>query len=185
MPLVWTHRWLLLNLTIRELRARYLSGLSGVFWVLVNPLALLAIYAYVFTVIFQARFPEAAESGFVPFLAVALWPWLAFSESLQRAASAVRENADLVGKVAFPRELLVYARVAAVFLTHAIGFLAVLVVLKLLGTPVHLAWLTLAVVLLALLAVFAAGLGLILATLQVFFRDLQQVLLRVLLRFSV
>ncbi len=176
MPVVWTHRWLLIDLTIRELRTRYFSGLSGAFWVLAHPLALLAVYGYVFTVIFQARFPESNQVGFVPFLAVGLWPWLAFSEALQRAASAIRDNADLVGRVVFPQELLVYARVAAVFLTHAIGFLAVLLVLKLLGTPVHLAWLPLALLLFALLAVFAAGVGLILATLQVFFRDVQQVL---------
>jgi lipopolysaccharide transport system permease protein len=158
------------------LRTRYLSGLSGAFWLLAHPLALLAVYGYVFTVIFQARFPESDQVGFVPFLAVGLWPWLAFSEALQRAVPAIRDNADLVGRVAFPQELLVYARVAAVFLTHTVGFLAVLVVLKLLGTPVHLAWLPLAVLLLAVLAVFATGLGLILSTLQVFFRDVQQVL---------
>jgi ABC-type polysaccharide/polyol phosphate export permease len=176
MPVVWTHRWLLIDLTIRELRTRYLSGLSGAFWVLVHPLALLAVYGYVFTVIFQARFPESSQAGFVPYLAVGLWPWLAFSESLQRAASAIRDNADLVGRVPFPQELLVYARVAAIFLTHTIGFFAVLVVLKFMGAPIHLVMLPMALLLLVVLAVFAAGLGLILATLQVFFRDVQQVL---------
>lgn len=176
MPVVWTHRWLLFELTVRELRTRYFSGLSGAFWILAHPLALLAVYGYVFTVIFQARFPESEHAGFVPFLAVGLWPWLAFSEALQRATPAIRDNADLVGRVAFPQELLVYSRVGAVFLTHAAGFLAVLLVLRVLGTPIELAYLPAAFLLLALLVLFATGLSLVLATLQVFFRDTQQVL---------
>ncbi len=78
------HRWLLQNLITREIRARYLGSVTGLFWALIQPLALLGIYAFVFSTIFQVRFPELGDHRFVSYVAVVLWPWQMFSDGMQR-----------------------------------------------------------------------------------------------------
>ena len=98
---------------------------------------LLAVYAFVFSTIFKARVPESVGVEFVPYLAVAFWPWTAFSESVLKANNAITANAALIGKVAFATEQLPLATVAATFLMHMAGYLAVLLVLQFLGTDIH------------------------------------------------
>ena len=164
------------QLVTRAVRTDYLDNLTGFAWLIVQPLLLLAVYAFVFTTIFKARIPSAGEIGFVPFLAVAFWPWTAFSESVLRASASVTSNAALIGKVAFPTELLPLSTVMATFLMHLAGYLAVLIVLQLLGTPIFWPGLLAAVPLLALLGLLACALALFASALQVFIRDVAQIL---------
>lgn len=164
------------QLVSRAVRRDYLENLTGFAWLIIQPLLLLAVYAFVFTTIFKARITGLDEIGFVPFLAVAFWPWTAFSESVLRAAGTVTSNAALIGKVSFPTELLPLSTVAATFVMHMAGYLAVLLVLQLFGTPVHWLGLLAAVPLLLLLGLFACGLALFASALQVFVRDVGQIL---------
>lgn len=174
---VLEHRWLLYNFFTREIRGRYIGSLSGLFWALLHPLLLLAIYAFVFAVIFRVRLPGVSDAGaFTGFVAVALWPWLALQESVQRGAMAVRGNADLLKKAAFPQEILVYASVAATFAIHAAGYLAVLLLVHVFIMPLHLAWLPWVAAWLVLLLLFAIGLAFVFASLQVFFPDVEHFL---------
>jgi lipopolysaccharide transport system permease protein len=176
MRTLWAHRWLLFQLAWREVKSRYLGSVTGVFWALLNPLALLAIYAVVFTTIFRVRFPELGHHGFLVFAAVVLWPWLALQESAQRATVALQNNAHLIKKVAFPHELLVYGAVGSTYAVHLAGFGAVLAVLGLLGSDLHFTSAPWLVLILLTQLVFSLGLGLALAALQVFLRDVEHVL---------
>src|SRR3982751_4308006 len=74
------------NFYRRELTTRYLGSATGLAWALLHPLALLAVYHFVFTTVFRAR--GFGDQSFLLFVAVALWPWLAAQEGLQRAAVA-------------------------------------------------------------------------------------------------
>ena len=69
----------------RELKERYRGSFTGFGWALLQPLLQLAIYAFVFVQIFKARVPGAGAPGYVPFLVVAMWPWIAFSEAIFRS----------------------------------------------------------------------------------------------------
>lgn len=171
-------RWLLLlrQFTLRDLRQRWLGSLSGGLWALLQPLAMLAIYAVVFVEILKVRLPERVGGEFVPFLVAALWPWTAFAEALNRSVNAFPEHAGLLSKVALPREVLVLAPVCSTFAVHGIGFLAVLAALLALGQPLHPGGLPQAAAGFVLLFAFACGLSLALASLQVFVRDLAQAL---------
>ena len=162
----------------RELRSRYLGSLSGGWWALLQPLIQLAIYGFVWTYVFKMRLPGGDDSpaGIVPFLALGVWPWNAFSEAVMRSATAIQDNAGLIGKVALPRGVLVFATSSASFLLHGAGFIVVLTMLKLLGFPIHLALLPLALLAFAVLFVLALGFGYLFAAVQVFVRDLSQVL---------
>lgn len=164
------------NLVVRQIRQDYLENLTGFAWLVLQPLLLLAVYSFVFTTIFAARIPEAGSTGFVPYLAVAFWPWTAFSEAVLRASGSISGNAALIGKVALASEQLPLASVTATFLMHSAGYLAVLLVLQLAGTPIHWTMLIVAVPLLALLWLFACAIALFTSASEVFIRDVRQML---------
>lgn len=163
----------------REATTRYLGSVTGLAWALVHPIALLAVYHFVFTSIFRAT--GFAGSSFLAFVAVGLWPWLAAQEAIQRAAVSVPGYGGLIRKVAFPHEVVVYASVAATLALHFAGYVVVLAALRATGEPVHLVGLLLAIPLWAILAIAVAGLALALASLQVFVRDVEHVLMPVLM----
>ncbi len=164
------------NLVIRQIRQDYLENLTGFAWLILQPLILLAVYAFVFTTIFKARIPEAAGIGFVPYLAIAFWPWTAFSEAVLKANSSITANAALIGKVAFATEQIPIATVTATFIMHLVGYIAVLIVLQLMGTDIHWLHLALAIPIFVLMWVFACSIALISSAIQVFVRDLAQIL---------
>lgn len=176
MKALWSHRWLFLTLLEREIRGRYVGTTGGLVWALVHPLLLLGVYAFVFRSVFRVDFSELGDHPFVAFVAVALWPWMAFQEGVQRGAQAIQANAGLIKKVAFPHELLVYGAVAATFVVHLAGFALVLVVLSLLGHGPVVAGLFPAAGLIGLLFVLAIGCALACAALQVFLRDVDHIL---------
>ena len=164
------------RLVSRAVRTDYLENLTGFAWLVIQPLLLLSVYAFVFTTIFKARITDAEGVAFVPYLAVAFWPWIAFSESILRASTAISSNAALIGKVAFPSEMLPLSTVSATFMMHMAGYLAVLIVLQLMGTAIHWPGLLAAAPLLLLMFLFACGLALLASALQVFVRDIAQIL---------
>lgn len=164
------------NLVIRQIRQDYLENLTGFAWLILQPLVLLGVYAFVFGTIFKSRVPEAGDIGFVPYLAVAFWPWTAFSESILRASGSITGSAALIGKVAFATEQLPLATVTATFIMHLIGYLAVLLFLQLMGTDIHWLFLPAAVPVLLLMWVFAASITLVTSSIQVFIRDVAKIL---------
>jgi ABC-type polysaccharide/polyol phosphate export permease len=163
----------------REATTRYLGSVTGLAWALVHPIALLAVYHFVFTSIFRAT--ESVGSSFLAFVAVALWPWLAAQEAIQRAAVCVPAYGGLIRKVAFPHEVVVYASVAATLAIHFVGYVVVLAVLRLVGKPVTLLGLVTAIPLWMIMAIAVTGIALALASLQVFVRDVEHVLMPVLM----
>src|SRR5438067_10384376 len=96
-------RALFANFFYRELTSRYLGSISGLAWALLHPLALLAVYHFVFTTVFRAG-PMNGKS-FLIFVAIALWPWLAAQEALQRGTISIAGHAGLIRKVAFAHEI--------------------------------------------------------------------------------
>ena len=164
------------NLVVRQIRQDYLENLTGFAWLILQPLILLAVYAFVFSTIFKARIPEAADIGFVPYLAVAFWPWTAFSEAILKANSSITANGALIGKVAFATEQIPLATVTATFIMHLIGYVAVLIVLQLMGTSIYWLYLLLVLPIMLLMWVFACAIALFSSAIQVFVRDLAQIL---------
>jgi ABC-type polysaccharide/polyol phosphate export permease len=164
---------------LREVRGRYLGSSTGLAWALVHPLALLGVYWFVFTSVFRAV--NFGSHSFLAFVAVALWPWLAAQEAMSRATVSLAGYAGLIRKASFPQEAIVYASVAATFALQMVGYVVVLLVLKLVGEPVRLEGLVVALPLWVVLIVGITGVALALAALQVFMRDVEHVLVPLLM----
>ncbi|MDR3389256.1 MAG: ABC transporter permease [Rudaea sp.] len=163
---------LALHFIRRDIRNRYLGSFSGGLWALLQPLIQLAVYGFVFVYVFKARVPGADAPGYVPFLALGLWPWTAFAEGVTRATTAIQDNAALIGKVALPRAVLVFAAVASSFLIQGAGFCAIVIALRLTGVPIDLLALPLALCGFVQLFLLALGFAFLFAAVQVFVRDL-------------
>jgi lipopolysaccharide transport system permease protein len=172
--MLFRSRWLFLQFTSREVSNRFAGSVLGGLWAFVHPLALLLVYGLVFSAVFSVKLPAAAGSSYLVFVAVTLWPWLAFQEAIIRGTSAVTANAALVKKVPFAHTVLVYSTVSACFAIHLFGYLIVLAVLTLRGDTLH--WEALPAVLLCLFILYllATGLALLLSAIHVFVRDVEQ-----------
>ena len=173
------YRALFANFFARELTVRYLGSVTGLAWAFLNPLALLAVYHFVFTTVFRTTSFDG--TSFLLFVAVALWPWLAAQEALVRATASLASYASLIRKVAFPHELAVYASVSATLALQFVGYVVVLTALRAFGEPVHFEGLVVAVPLWIVLAIAVTGIALALAALQVFIRDVEHVLMPILM----
>jgi lipopolysaccharide transport system permease protein len=181
---VWGSRELLFNLTSREVRGKYKRTVFGQLWSLVNPLALMLIYTFVFGFIFKSR-PEAGNpSGldvFPLWLLCGLLPWTFFSSVVSTSAGSLVVNSGLIQKVSFSRVVLPLSTVGASAYNWGFEMIVLLIAISIAGGFV-LPWIPLVLVAMALLAVFAAGVGLLFSIFNVYFRDTEY-LLGILLQF--
>jgi len=164
----------------RDFRSRYLGSMSGLLWAVVHPAMQLLMYATVFESIFKARIPGAEAHGFVAYVGVGFWAWTIFSECTSRAVTGVVENASLIGKVAISPMMLVLSSMLAAAALQLVGYAAALTILALFGSSIHAVGVLLAIPVMAMLLLFTAGFALLVSSVQVFIRDLAQVLAQLL-----
>lgn len=165
---------LLWNLTLRELRTKYRKSVLGWTWSMLNPLATVAIYSFVFGHLFGAVAPLGANSGletFALYLLCALLPWNFFTLVTNMGMNSMLANAALVKKVSFPREVLVFSNSLHGIVQFSIELLLLTVALVLAGSYFFV-WIPIVIMQMLLLALFASGLALALAAGNVYFRDL-------------
>lgn len=170
---LFTHRHLLGTMVRRDIGARFAGSSLGGLWTLINPAIMLGLYTMVFTYIYRVPKFEG-EFSFTEFVFCGLWPWMAFQEACQRSVTAIVDNANLVKKLQFPSELLVFSVILSSFVTHGTGFLFFLLALMLWKGSLSLLSVALLVAPILLHMAFAVGLGMILACCHVFFRDVGQ-----------
>jgi ABC-2 type transport system permease protein len=164
--------WLL---TARDLKVRYSTSFLGYFWSILDPLVMAGIYWFVFTVIFQRG---VGHEPYIVFLISALLPWTWFNGSISDATRAFTREAKLIRSTKIPRTIWV----ARLVLSKGIEFLASIpviavfaVISEFTATPAKLQWGALLFPLAIIMqAVLTLGVGLIVAPLVVFFRDLER-----------
>ena len=168
-------RELLANLTLREIRGKYKRTIFGQLWSLANPLALMLIYTIVFAFILRVTPEPGDPSGldvFAVWLLCGLLPWTFFSNVITAGAGSLIANAGLIQKVAFSRIVLPLSLVGSSIYNWLFEMGVLLIVLVIIGSFVW-PWIPLLLVVMALLAVFAAGIALMLSIANVYFRDTQ------------
>ena len=173
---LWQHRDLIVQMTRREVVGRYRGSIMGLAWSIFNPILLLTVYTFVFSVVFKAKWGaggEESQAGFAIVLFVGMIIFGVFAEIVNRAPMLILANINYVKKVIFPLEILpVVAMGAALF--HALISLGVLLFAMLLVNG-SLVWTVVFFPLILLPLVIATlGIAWFLASLGVFVRDVGQ-----------
>ena len=171
--LIWRH-------AVTDLRHRYAGTGLGIVWNVIHPLAVIAVFSVVFTAIYRTGGVPNPQTGggnvpYVLYLCAGFLPWLAFSECVSRGSLAFTENAPYLKKLPVPEQVFVARTAASATLGLAISFTLLLGISLALGLRPSWHWLLLPVPL-ALLQVLGFALGLVCGTLNVFFRDIGQLL---------
>lgn len=173
---LWHNRQLIMQMTKREVVGRYKGSVMGLAWSFFNPVIMLAVYTFVFSVIFKARWGTSGDESRTQFalvLFVGMIVHSLFAEVLNRAPSLILSNANYVKKVVFPIEILsVITMGAALF--HGLINLGVLLAAFTIFNG-FLQWTAIFIPLVLLpLVILTTGLAWMLASLGVFLRDVGQ-----------
>ena len=170
------YRELFANLFRRDFQAKYKGSLLGVFWSLLNPLVLLGVYLVVFGLLWKG----GTIRHYPLYLLAGLACWLFFATSLQASSRSLVDSAELIKKVRFPRQLVAFSTIATQAVTFAV-MVAILVVLSLVFIPEARSTVWLALPLAVLFVGLVAGLGLLVACLNVLYRDVEHLIAAALL----
>jgi ABC-type polysaccharide/polyol phosphate export permease len=167
---LFRYRELFSSLFRRDLRAKYKGSVLGLAWTLALPVLLMLVYLVVFSVLWKA--PTTDMDRYWLFVLCGLPPWAFFASSLQTSARSLLDNANLIRKVRFPRQLVPLSAVATQVVAFAAMLTLVLVIsLVLLDRARATAWLALPVS--VLIVAFVSGLALLVASLNAILRDVE------------
>lgn len=168
---LWSYRELVRNLVMRDLKVRYRNSALGIVWSLVNPLLMMLVFTVVFTVIA----PTTSIEKFPVFVLCGILPWNFFSFSVIGSIRSIVDNAPLVSKVYFPREVLPISVVLANLINFLIALLVMFAFILVFQIPLT-PWILLLPVVILVQVIFIVGVGLIMATVNVFYRDTQVIM---------
>ena len=163
---IWAHRFALRNLVMKDFRIRYRNMSLGVIWSVLNPLVMLGILLVVFTVVY----PQSGQAYFPISVLLGLVSYNFFSLCIPAATKSVLDNAPLVKKVIFPRQILPISVVLSQSIQVLVQFGLVAVFVLLFQVPLTAKFL-LAPLIVGVLLLFIVGAGLLCAALNVIFRD--------------
>jgi ABC-type polysaccharide/polyol phosphate export permease len=166
-----SYRELFANLFRRDLQKRYKGSALGVLWVLLPPLILMGIYLLVFHVLWRA----SSVPRYPLYLLCGLATWVFFATTAQIGSRAMLDNAELIRKTRFPRQLVAFSVVGANVVTYAVT-LAILLVAVFIWVPESRSTELLAIPLAAGFVCFVAGFTLFIACLDVVYRDVEHLI---------
>jgi lipopolysaccharide transport system permease protein len=174
---VWRNRSLIRALVTREVLGRYRGSALGILWSFFNPVFMLVVYTFVFSVVFKARWSAGSDSKteFALVLFAGLLIFNLFSECIGRAPSLILANVNYVKKVVFPLEILAWVSLGSAFFHTLVSFSVwLLFYLVFFGFPQ--ATLILFPFVLIPLVLFTLGISWFLASLGVYLRDVGQMI---------
>lgn len=170
------NRYMLKCLVLRDLKSRYTGSFIGVFWAVIHPIVTVITYSYVFSFVMKIRLtPDAGTNNFLLWLLCGLAPWIYFSDTILRNVNVLIDNKMLITKSLFPSELLPLSIMLSNLLNHMImfgivGIVAIVIYKKLtiliLYLPVYI----------FLLSLFSIGISWLVSSINIFFRDMGQIL---------
>lgn len=172
---VWGYRYFILSSIVTEFRTRFARSRLGGLWMILNPLAQVTIYAVALSAVLAAKLPGVSGPyAYALYLLAGMSGWSLFTEVMSRSLTVFVDNGNLLKKISFPKLTLPLIVVGSAVISNLLLLGAVLVVFALLGqTPgSSIAWIPLLMLITLSLAV---GMGMILGVLNVFMRDVAQI----------
>ena len=164
---IWTH-------ALADLRHRYAGSNLGIVWNVLHPLTAIAVYSLVFGWLMESRSPSVpGRFGYTIYLCCGFFPWIAFSECIQRGCNAFSANAAYLKKLPIPEQVFVAQTAASATFGLAISFGLLITISLAMGIQPTWHWLLLPIPLI-FLQLTGFGIGLIVGTINVFFTDVGQ-----------
>ena len=174
---LWHNRFLIHTLVQREIAGKYRGSFVGLLWAFFNPVFMLLVYTFVFSVVFKARWSAGSDSKseFALVLFAGLIVFNLFAECIGRAPMLILSNVSYVKKVVFPLEILPWVTLGSAFFHAGISLLVWLVAYAVtIGVPhVTVLWMPIVIIPLVLLTI---GLSWALTSLGVYLRDISQLI---------
>jgi lipopolysaccharide transport system permease protein len=175
---LWRNRQLIMQMTKREVVGRYKGSAMGLAWSFFNPVFMLTVYTFVFSVVFKARWGVGGEDSktlFAVVLFVGMIVHGLFAEVLNRAPSLILSNVNYVKKVVFPLEILPVISMAAALFHSMISLCVLLIAFVVFNGYLH--WTVIFIPLILLpFVILTLGLAWMLASIGVYLRDVGQVI---------
>lgn len=170
---IFKYRDLLSMLVVRDIRIRYKQAAMGFLWAIFMPVIAVASGVLVRAAIAVVS-GKSIHLEEVATVSVKMLPWTFFISAIRFSVQSLVGNRDLVAKIYFPREVLTLSSIIACLFDFLIAILtlSVLLIITRIGISIHILWLPL---ILIFLVIFTTGLGLILATANLFYRDIKYV----------
>ena len=175
---LWRNRQLIVQMTKREVVGRYKGSVMGLAWSFFNPVFMLVVYTFMFSVVFKARWGVEGDDSKALFAVVLFVGTIVhglFAEVLNRAPSLILSNVNYVKKVVFPIEILPVISMAAALFHSMISLCVLLIAFVIFKGYLH--WTTVFIPLVLLpFVILSLGFAWLLASLGVFLRDVGQVI---------
>lgn len=166
---------LTLRFTQRSVSSEFKGTALGRLWSLINPLATVIVFTIIFGLVFRGSVEPGTNSGidsFALWIGIGVLCWTFLSSGIIKGMNSLVDNAGLLTKVYFPRQILVYSAVLALVVDFMFELLVLVAIALIVGGPGVLTMVPLLLVITLLTALFSTGLGLILAVATVYFRDI-------------
>ncbi len=173
---VWSYRYFIISSIKTDFKSRFARSKLGFIWMILHPLAQVLIYALILSAIISSKLPGIdSQYAYAIYLLAGMVGWTLFAEIVGRSLNIFIDNANLIKKMAFPKMTLPFIVVGTALVNFSLLFITMFIVFGLLG---HIAisaiiWLPLLVLITLGLAV---GIGLSLGTINVFLRDVGQIM---------
>ncbi|MBU3545497.1 ABC transporter permease [Polynucleobacter sp. MWH-Mekk-B1] len=172
---IWLYRDFILGSVKRDFQAKFQNSILGIFWTLLNPLAMILVYTVVFSQLMKARMPDApGPYSYSIYLCMGILSWGLFSEVFNRSITLFLDNANLLKKIKLPKisfPIILVFNAWINFLIIFSLFVVFLILSKNFPGKIFLA----VIPILLIISLFAIALGIGLGILNVFYRDIGQI----------
>ncbi|MCL6601796.1 MAG: ABC transporter permease [Paenibacillus sp.] len=170
------NKYLIKNMIIRDIKQRYTGSALGIIWFFLQPLATILIYTFVFSFVLKSKLgPEYGGLSFSIWLICGLVPWMYFNEVIVRGTNALIDNASLIKKTIFNTKWTVFSYLLSGMFSFFVFILIVFILFIFFQVPLswNLVFLPLYII---VLSMFMFGISLLLSSLNVYLRDINQFL---------
>ena len=177
---IFQNSYMVRSIVRRELETRYIGSMMGFFWAFLHPIIMTLMYSLIFSHFLKIKIQRLGEGALPPvnfsvWLLAALLPWTLFSETVNRNCYIILGNESLITKAVFPSEILPLTTLLANIVNHLIGLGILFVFMWITGTPTDYMLITLPLYFI-LLFLFTLGISWMVAALNVYLRDIGQIL---------
>lgn len=174
--ILWAYRYFIISTILTEFKTRFVRSRLGGIWMVLHPLAQVAIYALVLSAVLSSKLPGIeSHYAYAIYLMAGVLSWNLFSEVFTRCLTMFVDNGNLLKKMSFPKIALPIIIVGSALVNNVLLFVAIIFVFGLLGHTMTVAIVYLPIVVFITL-LLALGLGLMLGVLNVFIRDIGQMM---------